>query len=152
MYGEDRLVIAHIGQVGGNAVTDETRRRRAPAMTDVARVAGVSHQTVSRVLNGSARVGPTTRARVLAAIEQLGYRRNVVARALVTGRTQTLGVVAFDTTLFGPASVLAGIEEAARDAGYFVSIANVPRLDRNSISDAVNRLETQAIDGIILIA
>jgi len=121
-------------------------------MTDVARVAGVSHQTVSRVLNGSARVGPTTRARVLAAIEQLGYRRNVVARALVTGRTQTLGVVAFDTTLFGPASVLAGIEEAARDAGYFVSIANVPRLDRHSISDAVNRLETQAIDGIILIA
>ncbi|HEY3713730.1 MAG TPA: LacI family DNA-binding transcriptional regulator [Jatrophihabitantaceae bacterium] len=121
-------------------------------MTDVARVAGVSHQTVSRVLNGSSRVDPTTRARVLAAIGQLGYRRNVVARALVTGQTQTLGVVAFDTTLFGPASVLAGIEQAARVAGYVVSIANVPRLDRGSVNDAVDRLETQAIDGIILIA
>jgi DNA-binding LacI/PurR family transcriptional regulator len=85
-------------------------------MTDVGRVAGVSHQTVSRVLNGSSRVDPTTRARVLSAIEQLGYRRNVAARALVTGRTQTLGVVGFDITLFGPASVLAGIERAARAA------------------------------------
>jgi len=121
-------------------------------MTDVGRVAGVSHQTVSRVLNGSSRVDPTTRARVLSAIEQLGYRRNVAARALVTGRTQTLGVVGFDITLFGPASVLAGIERAARAAGYFVSIANVPRLDRDSVGDAVDRLKAHAVDGIILIA
>jgi DNA-binding LacI/PurR family transcriptional regulator len=121
-------------------------------MTDVARVAGVSHQTVSRVLNGTAPVNSDTRERVLAAIAQLGYRRNVMARALVTGQTQTLGVISFDTTLYGPASVLSGIEHAARVAGYFVSIANVPDLDRESVSHAVTRLETQSIDGIILIA
>jgi DNA-binding LacI/PurR family transcriptional regulator len=121
-------------------------------MTDVARVAGVSHQTVSRVLNGNTRVDPAIRARVMSAIEQTGYRRNVVARALATGRTQTLGVVGFDTTLHGPASVLAGIEAAARAAGYFVSITNVHRLDGTSVTAAVDRLESQSVDGIILIA
>jgi DNA-binding LacI/PurR family transcriptional regulator len=112
----------------------------------------VSHQTVSRVLKGSPRVDANTRVRVLAVVEQLGYRPNVAARALATGRSQTLGVVILDTTLFGPASVLSGIEQAARAAGYFVSIASVPRLDRDAVSEAVERLETQSIDGIILIA
>lgn len=121
-------------------------------MTDVARVAGVSHQTVSRVLNGNARVDPTTRSRVLSAIEQLGYRRNVVARALATGYSQTLGVVGFDTTLYGPASILAGIEAAAQAAGYFVSVTNVLRIDSASVTGAVDRLASQSVDGIVLIA
>ncbi len=79
------------------------RRRTSgpPIMADVARLAGVSHQTVSRVLNEHPNVRQETRDRVLAAIEELAYRRNYSARALVTSRTQTLGVVAFDTTLFG---------------------------------------------------
>ena len=89
-------------------------RSRAPVMSDVGRLAGVSHQTVSRVINGSPHVRPETRARVLAAMEELGYRPNPVARALVTGRSQTLGVVSFDTTLYGPASTLFGIERAAQ--------------------------------------
>ena len=67
-------------------------------MYDVARLAGVSHQTVSRGLNGADHVRPQTRERVLAAMAQLDYRPNSVARALVTGRSRTLGVVTFDTT------------------------------------------------------
>ena len=93
-------------------------------MYDVARLAGVSHQTVSRVINGSDHVRAETRDRVLAAMEKLDYRPNTVARALVTGKSQTLGVVTFDTTLYGPASTLVGIERAAHAAGYFVSIVS----------------------------
>ena len=88
-------------------------RPRAVVMADVAKLAGVSHQTVSRVINDSPHVRSNTRARVEDAMRKLGYRPNSVARALVTGRSQTLGVVSFDTTLFGPASTLFGIERAA---------------------------------------
>lgn len=119
---------------------------------DVARVAGVSHQTVSRVLNGHPSVRDSTRAAVLAAIKDLDYRRNLAARALVTGRTHTLGVVSLDTTLYGPASMLFGIEQAARAAGYFVTIASLRTIDRASVLDALDRLRSQAVDGIIVIA
>ena len=90
--------------------TPGSKRERAAVMSDVARLAGVSHQTVSRVINDSEHVREETRERVLRAMRQLDYRPNSVARALVTGRSNTLGVVSFDTTLYGPASTLYGIE------------------------------------------
>ena len=121
-------------------------------MSDVGRLAGVSHQTVSRVINGSPHVRPETRSRVVAAMEELGYRPNSVARALVTGRSQTLGVVSFDTTLYGPASTLFGIERAAHEAGYFIIVASLKALDRPSVTDAVERLRRQGVDGILVIA
>ena len=71
-------------------------------IADVAAHAGVGAGTVSRVLNGRANVRGQTRNRVLAAIQQLGYRPNTAARALATGRTRVIGVVTLDTTLFGP--------------------------------------------------
>jgi DNA-binding LacI/PurR family transcriptional regulator len=120
-------------------------------MADVARAAGVSHQTVSRVLNGSASVRPETRERVIRAVRELDYRRNSMARALVTGRSRTLGVVSFDTTLYGPASTLFGIERAAHAEGYFVSIASVTSLDRPSVLAAVEQLRDQGVDGVLLI-
>jgi DNA-binding LacI/PurR family transcriptional regulator len=120
-------------------------------MSDVGRLAGVSHQTVSRVINGSRHVSPRTRERVLAAMQELGYHPNSIARALVTGRTRTLGVVSFDTTLYGPASTLFGIERAAHEAGYFIIIASLKALDRASVSDAVDRLRLQGVDGILVI-
>ena len=79
---------------------------RLPAMTDVARLAGVSHQTVSRVLNDHPNVTEQTRLRVRAAIAELGYRPNRAARTLVTGKSQVIGVVAQSSTLYGPASLL----------------------------------------------
>ena len=122
-----------------------------PVMADVARLAGVSHQTVSRVLNDHPNVRPQTREDVLAAISELGYRPNAAARTLVTRRTHTLGVISFDTTLYGPASMLYGIEQAAQ-AGYFVAIASLPAFDRRSVLDAVDRLLGQGVEGIIVIA
>jgi DNA-binding LacI/PurR family transcriptional regulator len=120
-------------------------------MADVARLAGVSHQTVSRVLNQHPNVRPETRERVLAAIRKLSYRPNAAARTLVTRRTHTLGVISFDTTLYGPASMLYGIERAARHA-YFVSISSLPALDNRGVLDAVDRFIGQAVEGIIAIA
>jgi DNA-binding LacI/PurR family transcriptional regulator len=132
-------------------LTVPARKRRA-IMSDVGRLAGVSHQTVSRVINGSAHVRPETRQRVLAAMRELGYRPNFVARALVTGRSRTVGVVSFDTTLYGPASTLFGIERAAHEAGCFVIIASLKALDSSSVEDAVRRLAVHGVDGILVIA
>ncbi len=120
-------------------------------MADVGRLAGVSHQTVSRVINGSRHVSPATRDRVLAAMAQLGYRPNSIARALATGHTKTLGVVSSDTTLYGPASTLFGIERAAHLAGYFIVIASMRALDRGTIPEAIDRLRLQGVEGILVI-
>ncbi len=127
-------------------------RRRAAVMSDVGRLAGVSHQTVSRVINGSRHVRPETRQRVLDAMAELDYRPNSVARALVTGRSNTLGVVTFDTTLYGPAATLCGIERAAHEAGYFIIVASLKALDHSSVSEAVERLRLHGVDGILAIA
>jgi DNA-binding LacI/PurR family transcriptional regulator len=121
-------------------------------MADVARLAGVSLQTVSRVINDSEHVRPETRARVLTAMRKLDYRPNPVARALVTGRSRMLGVVSFDTTLYGPASTLYAIERAAHEQDYFVSIASLESLDRVSMLSAVERLLAQGVAGILVIA
>jgi DNA-binding LacI/PurR family transcriptional regulator len=120
-------------------------------MADVAKLAGVSHQTVSRVINDSTQVRPETKQRVLAAMRQLDYRPNPAARALVPGRSGTLGVVSFDTTLYGPASTLFAIEQAAHAAGYFITIVSLLVLDRTSVLGAVDRLRVQGVDGILVI-
>ncbi|MEU8271395.1 LacI family DNA-binding transcriptional regulator [Sphaerisporangium sp. NPDC049002] len=121
-------------------------------MADVAKAAGVSHQTVSRVLNDHPNVRAETRTRVLEAIDRLGYRRNLVARALVTRHSRTLGVVGFNTTLYGPASTVDGIEQAARAAGYFVSIVSLRTIDTAGMRDAIDYLADQGVDGIVVVA
>jgi DNA-binding LacI/PurR family transcriptional regulator len=121
-------------------------------MADVARIAGVSHQTVSRVLHDNPNVRGETRDRVLAAIKQLNYRPNSTARALVTGRTKTLGVVSSDTTLYGPASTLFGIERAAQDAGYAVIVSSLRSVSRASVLEAIQQLRDNGVDGIALAA
>ena len=130
----------------------EAPGRRTAVMADVARLARVSQQTVSRVVHDNPNVSRDTRERVFAAIRQLDYRPNILAQALATGHSRTLGVVSFNTTLFGPATTLLGIEKAAYGAGYGVSIASVEVLDRPSMVQAIQRLEGQGVEGIIVIA
>src|SRR4051794_3165515 len=141
-----------VRRVSANPEPADRARRKPAVMYDVARLAGVSHQTVSRVINGSEHVKPETRDRVMAAMEKLDYRPNSVARALVTGRSRTLGVVTFDTTLYGPASTLVGIERAAHAAGYFVSIVSLEALDRMAVTRAIERLRALGVDGVLVIA
>ena len=121
-------------------------------MADVARLAGVSHQTVSRVINGSERVAPDTRDRVQEAMRLLDYRPNSVARALVTGRSRTVGVIGFKTTLFGPASTLYGIESSAHEAEYLTSVVSMPEVNRDSVLLAVERLRRHNVEGVLLLA
>jgi DNA-binding LacI/PurR family transcriptional regulator len=127
-------------------------KRRSVVMSDVAKAAGVSAQTVSRVLNEPDRVRPGTRARILGVIEELGYRLNNTARALATGERHTLGVVGFDTSLHGPASVLFGIERHARSVGYSMVVASLEDQGHGSLDEAVEHLRSQDVEGIVVIA
>ncbi len=144
-----------MGRAGATA-GDQNGKPRPPArdaaITDVAQLAGVSHQTVSRVLNEHPNVSPQTRLRVQAAMAELRYRPNNAARALVTGRSKVIGVVAQNTTLFGPASMLTAFEQSASDAGFAVAVASVRALDRRSIAEAVDRHLAQRVAGVVVIA
>jgi DNA-binding LacI/PurR family transcriptional regulator len=126
-----------------------SRRARQPSMRDVARASGVSYQTVSRVINEHERVHPETRARVLAAVEALGYHPNSAARTLVTGRGSTVAVLASNTSLYGYARTLEGIEDAAWATGYTVNITVLQSADRSERADAVERLLSQPLAGLI---
>ncbi|WP_437073872.1 LacI family DNA-binding transcriptional regulator [Streptomyces sp. enrichment culture] len=123
---------------------------RPPGMTDVARLAGVSAQTVSRVLANHPNVQEATRKKVLSAVEQLGYRRNNAARMLSSGRSRTIGVVTLQTNSYSRAAVTTGIEQAAHEAGYAVSTASTTNLDTYAIENALSRLAGQDVEGIIL--
>ncbi|MEV8146469.1 LacI family DNA-binding transcriptional regulator [Specibacter sp. NPDC078709] len=124
---------------------------RGPAMRDVAAAAGVSAQTVSRVLNEHPNVQDGTRRRVLAVIDELGYRRNNTARALVTGRSKTIGVLTLATNNYARSSLALGVELGAREAGYTVNSVT-SSLSSQSVIDAVSRLVYQGVDGIIIAA
>ena len=132
--------------------TARTRDGRPPAMNDVAALAGVSHQTVSRVLNDHPSVRPATRERVLEAIATLGYRPNLAARALVTRRTGTLGVITPASALFGPTSTLVAFEQAARDAGFYVSVATLREFSGDEVVAAVEHFLAQGVDGVVVVA
>ncbi|WP_144661384.1 LacI family DNA-binding transcriptional regulator [Paenarthrobacter nicotinovorans] len=119
-------------------------------MEDVARVAGVSHQTVSRVLNNHPNVSSKTRERVEQAITELGYRRNTAARSLVTRRSQTIGVLGSELAQYGPSHTLLGVQQAARDAGYFVSVAGLREVTPETIKDALAHFMDQGVDGIVV--
>lgn len=123
---------------------------RPPGMTDVARVAGVSAQTVSRALAGHPNVQEQTRAKVLAAVDQLGYRKNNAARTLSSGRSRTIGVVTVQTSFYSRTAVTFGIERAARDAGYSVRTATTVSLDATAIESALSRLADDGVDGVVL--
>jgi DNA-binding LacI/PurR family transcriptional regulator len=133
-------------------VTQEPQRGRAPSIRDVARLAGVSHQTVSRVLNHHPSIRPETKQRVLDVMADLQYKPNRAARALVTSRSRTIGILSASSTQYGPASSIAAIEAAARASGYWVSTANIESADAPSIADALAHLAAQGIEGLVVIA
>jgi DNA-binding LacI/PurR family transcriptional regulator len=116
----------------------------------VARLAGVSQKTVSRVMNNEPHVSEDVRRRVLDVAVELGYRRNSAARALISGRTRRVGVVTLGTALFGPATVLVAFERAARRHGYALSLATSFEGDPEGITGAVHELLEQGVDGIVL--
>lgn len=126
--------------------------RRKPSITDVARIAGVSFQTVSRVINNASDVSAETRRRVLEVIEETGYRRNRVATALKTSRSSSIGIVASDSARFGPIGTLVALEKEARLQGYGTTVVTVEEPYAGSMEDALEALEDLGVAGIAVIA
>lgn len=125
---------------------------RAPNIRDVAREAGVSYQTVSRVLNESSSLRPATRQRVLDVIDRLGYRPNQAARALVTRKSHVIGVlVATRAAAYGVQTIIYEVEDAARAAGYTIAMATALADDR-SVRQALGLLEGKAVEAIVVVA
>ncbi|MBC7443397.1 MAG: LacI family DNA-binding transcriptional regulator [Ramlibacter sp.] len=132
-------------------MTLDLPKGRAPSIRDVARLAGVSHQTVSRVLNNHPSIRDSTRAKVLQVMEDLQYRPNRAARALSRGRSRTIGLLSASSA-YGPASSIAAIQDAAMEAGYYVNTANLTTVDPESIEAALDHLMNQSVEGIVVIA
>jgi DNA-binding LacI/PurR family transcriptional regulator len=123
--------------------------RSTVTIRDVAALAGVSHQTVSRVINGYERVNPETRQRVEEAIEQLGYRPNAVARSMANGRTRMLACFSPNLTDFTFASLIEGAEQYCRQNGYFLLSATAP--DEETFACLVEELlRARRVDGLMV--
>jgi DNA-binding LacI/PurR family transcriptional regulator len=133
-------------------VSGRDEKGRVATIFDVARLAGVSHQTVSRVLNDLPNVRPATRARVEQAIAQLRYVPSPAARALVTRRTRTLGLIVTGAPDYGPSSTALHFNKAARDARYAVITASMLETDAPSMRSAAELLVRQNVEAIVLIA
>ncbi|GAA3938567.1 LacI family DNA-binding transcriptional regulator [Microbacterium soli] len=127
------------------------RGRRAPSIIDVAREAGVSAQTVSRVANGMDIVRPATRDKVLAAMGRLGYRPNSAARALKTGRFRTIGVVMSGLSSFGNMRTLEAIANESAKSGYSLALSPLWTIARAGFSGAFVRIAEQAVDGVLVV-
>jgi len=119
---------------------------------DVAKLAGVSHQTVSRVLNNHSSLKPATREKVEKAITELSYRPSNAARQLVTSQSRLIGVLIAEADLYGPASILNAMEKVARLEGYSLISIAVSAGSRESWREAIDQLRNLDIDGVITIA
>lgn len=130
----------------------EPEKVRAPNIRDVAKLAGVSYQTVSRVLNEHPSIRESTKQRVLDVIREIGYRPNQAARALVTSRSRTIGVLTSQNAHYGPMTSVTAIEHAAREAGYRITVTSVASSEYPSIKAALDHLLTQSIEALVVIA
>ncbi|MBN1886407.1 MAG: LacI family DNA-binding transcriptional regulator [Thermoflexales bacterium] len=116
---------------------------------DVAKLANVSTKTVSRVINDQGEIRQATRQRVQAAIEELGYYPNILARSLVSGRSNTLAVVTFGLEYYGPSQAVVGIERKADELGYSLLLSLVSRPDDYNVNAVLAALVARLVDGII---
>lgn len=130
-------------------MSDSSARR--VTLNDVAQLAGVSHQTVSRVINDHPHVADATRSRVLKAIAKLDYRPNKAAKSLVTQRSETLAVISYGLDYYGPSQMLINIEHAAREAGYDLIFTSLSETTVDAFRSAIDHLAGWQVDGIIAI-
>ncbi len=140
----------HAGEpVGADAPAEPAG---VPTMFDVARRAGVSHQTVSRVLNGLTGVAASTKVRVEQAIAELNYTPSPAARAMAKRRSGSIGLILAGRPDYGPSGAALGFNEAARGSGYTVSQASMRSLDADALTQAVHGLVLQRVEAIVLIS
>ena len=118
-------------------------------LRDVAELAGVSTKTVSRVVNNQGEISQSTRRRVQAAIERLGYRPNILARSLVDRRSDTLAVVAWGIDSYGSSRAVLGIEQQSNELGYSLFLSLLPKPDDSNVSPILDVLAARRVDGIV---
>ncbi|NIO69659.1 MAG: substrate-binding domain-containing protein, partial [Anaerolineae bacterium] len=123
--------------------------KRRVTIKQVAKEAGVSTQTVSRVINHRPDVAPETRRRVLQVIDRLGYRPSNIARSLIQGRSYTLGVVGYGLEYFGPSRTLSGIERQANELGYSLLLSLIRQPEKNDVEQILRELLSRYVDGIV---
>jgi LacI family transcriptional regulator len=133
-----------------SAMSHSRTNARGVVMVDVAKRAGVSQKTVSRVVNNAPHVRPDVRDKVNAAIEELGYRPNVSAQALARNRTHMIGMLAVGTALHGPARRVFSVERAARRHGYGIALATLPDIQPQTVADGVANLLGRGVEGLVL--
>ena len=115
-----------------------------------AAAAGVSHQTVSRLLRGFTGIRPETRARVETAIAELQYRPNPAVRSLKNGRTHRIGALTHDLTEVGPSKTIDGASHGADDAGYLLDVVSIDPRDPHAIEQAIQILRQQELAGVMV--
>jgi len=139
--------------VTGGASGDPHAVRKAPTLYDVAALAGVSHQTVSRLVKGQTNIRPEIRERVEAAIGALNYRPNRVARSLATNRSHRIGALFFDRfDEVGPTRSLQAASDRARDAGYLLDIVGLDPAAPGEIDRAISLVDQGDVAGIMVFA
>jgi LacI family transcriptional regulator len=126
-----------------------SNRRKRITIKDVAQEAGVSTQTVSRVMNKFSYVSDETRHRVEKVVEQLGYHPSTLARSLSQQRSYTLGIVTFDLKYIGPSRTLNGIADKADELGYMLLMKEIDNFNTNEVEDVINSLLARQVDGIL---
>lgn len=126
--------------------------RRAPTIYDVAKLAHVSHQTVSRYLKGYEGIRPETRERVEKALFALDYRPNLTARSLATSKSHRIGALTHEIEQVGPSKILQGASRGAREAGYLLDIVSFDPHDENDIQRALQIADSSDLAGIIAFA
>jgi len=131
-------------------ISSESRKR--VTIKDVAQAAGVSTQTVSRVMNKFSYVSDETRQRVEEVVAQLGYRPSTLARSLSQQRSYTLGVVTFGLKHIGPSRTLNGIADKADNLGYMLLMKELDSYNSNRIDDVIDSLLSRQVDGILWVA
>ncbi len=131
---------------------NKRKSQKSVTLNDVAENAGVSYQTVSRVINNHPNVAESTRQRVMASIRALNYSPNQAARSLVTKRSDMIAIINFGPTYYGPSQMVSNIIREAKRTGYRVTLSTMDSFSGDDVRIALTDIRSQLIDGLIMIA
>jgi DNA-binding LacI/PurR family transcriptional regulator len=130
-------------------ITRASQPTKAATIYDVAKVAGVSHQTVSRFLKGFEGIRPQTREKVVQALEELGYQPNLTARSLKSGRSHRIGALTHEISQVGPSRIVEGASAAAREAGYVLDIVSLDTRNPSAIEESLALITQHDLAGVL---
>ena len=125
---------------------------KAATIYDVAHAAGVSHQTVSRFLTGFQGIRPETREKVVRALDELGYRPNLTARSLKSGRSHRIGALTHEISKVGPSRVAEGASAAAREAGYVLDLVSLDLANPRAIEESLELITQHDLAGVLALS